>query len=162
MKDWKELVKKVAPTLGAALGGPMGGVATQFIVDKFLGGSTDIDAAMATLTPDKLAELKKLDQEFAAQMKKLDVDVFALEVQDVGNARDLAKTDMRPHVALSALFIGGYFIILWAIITGRIEIMEGVKDMVLLLVGILTREVPTIMQFWFGSSFGSKKKDERL
>jgi hypothetical protein len=37
MQNWKELVRQVAPTLSAALGGPLTGTAVRFIADKCLG-----------------------------------------------------------------------------------------------------------------------------
>jgi len=39
---------------------------------------------------------------------------------------------------------------------------SDIKDTVILLIGLLTREVPTIMQFWFGSSSGSKDKTGKI
>lgn len=67
-----------------------------------------------------------------------------------------------PQIGLSVLFIAGYFLILYTLLTGGILIPESMKDTSILLLGILTREVPTIMQFWFGSSSGSKDKSEQM
>ena len=67
---------------------------------------------------------------------------------------------MIPQVLLSILFIGGYFVVLYSLIAGDLKIDNTLKDAILLLIGIITREVPTIMQFWFGSSHGSKNKDK--
>ena len=76
----KNLVGAVAPTLGSALGGPLGGQAAT-VIAGVLGCGTkpkEIEKAMAVATPEQLAEVKKAELEFEAQMKELDVDIFAL------------------------------------------------------------------------------------
>ncbi len=77
----KGLIGAVAPTLGQALGGPLGGAAAQTIA-SVLGCKPDeksIANAVQSATPEQLAEIKKAELDFQVQMKKLDVDVFALE-----------------------------------------------------------------------------------
>lgn len=163
--NWKDLVKSVAPTIGAALGGPMGGMATKFLAEKLLGDPSaaqdKIEDFVLSASPEKMLELKKLDVDFKTRMRELDVDVFKLEVQDKASARELFKINIWPQIVLSAMFIGGYFFVLYGLLDGTITIQEAIKDVALLLIGLLTREVPTIMQFWFGSSMGSKEKDRK-
>ncbi len=164
--DWKYLVKSVAPVLGTALGGPMGGAAAKFIGDKLLGNpdatEEDLSDYILGASPDQLAELKKLDQDFKLKMRELDVDVFKLENEDRASARELFKVNKWPQIILSALFIVGYFVILGLLLSGFLSIAPGLKDTAILLLGIMTREIPTIMQFWFGSSSGSKDKSVQI
>ena len=164
--DWKSIVKSVAPTIGAALGGPLGGMATKFLAEALLGkpdaNQEDIADFLVTASPEKLVELKKLDAEFKTKMRELDIDVFELETKDRDSARQMFKTNIWPQIILSAVFIGGYFFVLYGLLNGTITIQEAIKDTALLLIGLLTREVPTIMQFWFGSSMGSKDKTSAL
>lgn len=166
MSGWKDIVRNVAPALGTALGGPMAGVATRYIADAWLGDkdASEVDIAMAleNATPERLIELKRLDSEFRLEMKKLEVDIFKLEVSDKADARKILGINIWPQIILSGLFIGGYFVVLALLVAGEVTLHEAVRDMTLLLVGLITREVPTIMQFWFGSSYGSKEKDSVL
>ncbi len=161
--DWKALVRSVAPTIGAALGGPMGGVAAKFLAEKFLGkpdaSEAEIADFVATASPDQLAKLRQLDYEFKLAMRKLGVDVFRLEVEDRKSAREMFKTNIWPHIILSASFMVAYFVLLYGLMKGDLQIIEANREVALMLLGLLTREVPTIMQFWFGSSMGSKEKD---
>jgi hypothetical protein len=161
---WKETLSAVAPVLGAALGGPVGGVASKFIADKLLGKPDadieEIEQAILTSSPEQLSKLKELDNQFKVEMKKLNIDIFALEVEDRGSARQLFKVDKTPQMALSGLFIIGYFVILGLLLSGSIAISEQLEAPIMLLIGLITREVPTIMQFWFGSSSGSKDKNK--
>lgn len=158
--DWKALVKSIAPTLGAALGGPMGGAATKFLADKFLGdpNATEQDLADVILSasPEKLAEIRKLDNDFKIEMRKLDIDVFKLEVSDKDSARDLAKVNMWPQIILSALFIGGFFSLTYIEASNPAISLSDYQK------GILTAAIPMILQFWFGSSMGSKEKTAKM
>ena len=71
----KSLVGTVAPTIGTALGGPMGGMAANMI-SEVLGCDPEpkkIQKAMETASPEQLAQLKKVEADFEVQMKKLDI-----------------------------------------------------------------------------------------
>lgn len=160
--NWKDIVKNVAPAIGAALGGPMGGMATKFIAEKLLGreDATESDVAdyMLTASPEKLVELKKLEADFKVRMRELDIDVFALEVQDRDSARQLFKVNIWPQIVLSTIYILGYFVVLYTVLTQQFDIPQNMEALVNVLIGVMTAAVPTILQFWFGSSVGSKEK----
>ena len=62
----KNIVGAVAPTLGSAMGGPLGNMAMGKIA-QVLGVSNDqksIQQAMQNATPEQMLELKKAEQEF--------------------------------------------------------------------------------------------------
>lgn len=166
--SWKDIVRKVAPTLGTALGGPLAGTAVKFIADQVLGrpeaSEDEVAEFVLSASPDKLVELKRIDADFKVRMKEIGVDVFKLEVEDRKSARDLAKVDMRPQIVLSALFITGYFAILGVVLfyLQGADLSEGIKTLAVALIGVITGEVPRIMSFWFGSSLGSKEKTVAL
>jgi hypothetical protein len=161
--DWKSLVKTIAPVLGTALGGPFGGAATKFLADKFLGdpnaSESDVATAILGASPEKLAELKKLDQDFKVKMRELDIDVFKIEVQDRQSARELAKVNMKPQVILSTLYTVGFFAMLFLFMTGQIAVITELKSEFNIVLGVMTAAQVKIMDFWFGSSSGSKEKD---
>jgi len=163
---WKDIIKTIAPLLGTALGGPFGGMATKFIAGKLLGdenaSEADLEELIINQSPEMMTKLRLADQEFKVKMKELGIRREQLENEDRQSARELFKVNKWPQIVLSALFITGYFIILGLLMSGTITINDAVKDIVLLLIGMLTREVPTIMQFWFGSSSGSKDKTAKL
>ncbi|GAA5444859.1 hypothetical protein Misp06_03051 [Microbulbifer sp. NBRC 101763] len=124
---WKALVKTIAPTIGMALGGPAAGVAVKFMAEKLLGdglaGEQEIADFVLGSSPEQLAEFRALDNKFRLQMSQLDIDVFELEVRDRDSARGLAsKTSLLPQVALSVLFIGGYFALLFFLFGGEVAL----------------------------------------
>ena len=161
-KDWKTIVSTVAPTMASALGGPFAGVAMNAICSALLGKEvTNADEsvladAVLTANPSTLVKLKKADQDFRLKMHQLDVE-------DRGGARDMAKVlGMMPQVILSTIYTCGYFWMLYAFMYGEVDIPP---DMVLqfgTLVGVVTAGMVQIMNFWFGSSSGSKAKTNKL
>ena len=147
----KGLIGAVAPTLGQALGGPLGGAAAQTIA-SVLGCKPDeksIANAVQAATPEQLAEIKKAELDFQVQMKKLDVDVFALEAEDIQNARLAFKGDWTPKFIAVAcvLFFGGYI----ALVTLQDPAMndDGIVNLVL---GYLGGIVSSIISFYYGAS----------
>ena len=62
--DWKALVKTVAPVLGTALGGPLGGAATKFLTGKLLGDENASEQELADFiggaSPEQLLQIKQL------------------------------------------------------------------------------------------------------
>jgi len=150
----KGIIGAVAPTLGTALAGPLGGTAANAI-SAVLGCKPDpksINTAMQTATPEQLAEIKKAELEFEAQMKKLDVDIFNLETQDTQNARQAFKGDWTPRVvALISLcgFVGYIFLV-------TLQPPDANSDTIVSLVlGYLGGVISSITSFYFGASHKS-------
>jgi hypothetical protein len=95
-------------------------------------------------------------------MKQLDIDVFKLEVEDRVSARSLYSVNYWPQVILSSAFLFGYFLTLILLLLGEVRVPEEWKDTFSIVFGVITANIPTIMAFWFGSSFGSKEKTAAL
>jgi hypothetical protein len=154
----KKIVGTISPLLGGALGGPLGGLAGSMI-QKALGVDSE-EAAISMLEsdPESLLKIKELETNFETKMRELGIDEQRIHAEDRQSARDMAKVDMSAQKMLSALFVGGYFLIFISVLSGYLTPQEGMKDMALILLGVLAGEVPRIMAFWFGSSLGSKEK----
>lgn len=165
-KKLGNILKQVAPlALSAASGGaaPLIMSATKGIFGEQAGTDGGFVAAIeqALTTPEGMAKLKEL--ELAAQKLEADTGIrFAeLEVEDRQGARDLAKaTSIWPQVALSVMFVVGYFVILGLFFSSTLTIPMNEAFMVML--GVLTAGVPQVMAFWLGSSSGSKQKTDIL
>ena len=112
----KGVIGAVAPTLGTALAGPLGGTAAQAI-SAVLGCKNDvksISTAMQTATPEQLVAIKEAELEFEAKMAQMEVDIFALETADVQDARKAHKGDWTPRIfGLFSLvgFLGYIFLV---------------------------------------------------
>lgn len=179
MASWKDIIRSIAPTLGTALGGPMAGAATKFIADKLLGkadaSQEEIQEAILGASPDMLAKLKELDNQFKLDMKNLEIDVYELEYKDRDSARKLFAVNIWPQIILSAIFVVGYFGVLYFLLNVDINATNdtdatGTKQIKLMIdnpvfttiLGVLTAAIPQILSFWFGSSLGSKEKTKDI
>jgi len=159
--DWKALVGSVAPTLGVALGGPFGGIAGKFIADKLGVAEQELPAAVENATPETMIQIKKMESDFEIQMKELGITEQQLHGKDRSSARDLAKvTSIKPQLILSVVYTAAYAIVLWAFITGKINVPESAQQQFGIVLGVLTAAQTQILNFWFGSSSGSQQKNE--
>lgn len=162
----KEVVGAVAPAIATAMGGPFAGVATKFVADKF--GITDTGSVedflvMASGDPNKLLELKAAEIEFKQYLASLDIQEYQLANADRASARELATNrGVVVQAGLSLAYTIGYFTTLWLMIGGYTEIAEGHSEVVNTLIGALGAVQVQVVNFWFGSSRGSKEKTEAL
>lgn len=152
----KGLIGDIAPTLGTALGGPVGGAAASMLANVLGCDPTPqkIEKALQQATPEQLAEIKKAELDFEVRMKELEVDVFALEAKDTQHARESFKEDWTARVIalLSVLLFGGY--ILLVTLQDPTENDDGIVNLVL---GYLGGIVSSVISFYFGASkTGSK------
>lgn len=156
---WKDIVKQFAPKLGAALGGPMAGIATKFIAGKLLNNENasdkELDLAIAGASPKVLANLRKAEKDF-------EKEILSLQVEDRKSAREMytASKNKNPQIILSVVYTLGYFGVLFGLMTDGLTIPIDHKDLFLILFGILTAAQTQILNFWFGSSSGSKDKNK--
>ena len=155
MKKLKNILGTLAPTLGAALGGPIGGQAGQ-ILSSVLGVENNpksLEQAMNNLSAEQMAELKIAENDFKVQMKELEVDVFALETEDIQDARSKFSKDWTPRI-LGVMTIMGFFGYIGMITLFPID--DSSDDVVMLIIGSLTGIASAVISFYFGSS---NKKD---
>lgn len=128
--DFTSLLKTVAPWIGTALGGPLGGMAVTAAANALGLGDKTTDAikqALGGATPEQMLALKEADQTFALQMQTLgfkqisDLEGFAIQ-----NASDINKTmqaetaaehwpsySWRPFCGFvfGTMFLGCYFVL---------------------------------------------------
>jgi hypothetical protein len=159
--NWKKLIGTVAPSLGLALGGPLGGVAAKAIVDV-LGLPAEaneeaISEAVRKATPAELLALKQADLNFAKDMKALDIDLerILMEDRDSARKREIATGD-HTNRNIAYAYTTGYFALLLGIL--YFGIRPEIESLINVLVGILSAAQASIMGYYFGSSKGSTEK----
>ena len=147
----KNIVGAVAPTLGTALGGPLGGAAASAIAGV-LGCDNDpqsLQKALSKATPEQLTEIKKAELDFEARMKELDVDLYALQTADTADARKHFSKDWTARflaITLCLLFAG--YIVLVTILPPD----QNSDAIINLILGSITGSFSTVIAFYFGSS----------
>lgn len=160
---FKELLGTVAPVLGTAIGGPIGGIAGKWLKDK-LGVSTEEEVEeMIQNDPQALIQLKNIEYDFKKYMKDAGIKEKQLDVQDRDSARNLAvQKGILVQALLTFLFITGYFTLIYFFFTTDIAISDWQKGQLGILIGVLTAAIPQMLNFWFGSSEGSKRKTQLI
>ena len=145
------IIGGVAPTLATALGGPLAGAAAQSIA-SVLGVAPEprkLEQAMAEMSAEELAEIKKAELEFEVKMKELDVDLFALETKDIQDARKRNSKDWTARaIALGSvgMFAGYVFLV-------TVQPPEANSEAIInLVLGYLGGMVSAVISFYFGAS----------
>jgi len=156
LKGVKGILGAVAPTIGTALGGPMGGMAAKMVAEA-LGVDNDpkkIEKAIQAATPEQLAELKQIDADFDIKMKELDVDLFALETADIQSARGMFSKDWTARV-IGITVVGGFMGYIFLVTIQPPE--QNSEALINLVLGYLGGLASAIISFYFGASNTDKK-----
>jgi hypothetical protein len=166
MVDFTTVIKTIAPWIGTALGGPLGGMAIEAAASAF--GLNDktisaVKSAISGATPEQMFILKKADQEFAIQMQTLGfkelTDLESIAAGDRKDARGMQTTNPSSVPAILSSFVTiGYFGVLVGIMKGYLSIDDS--QALLLMLGSLTTAWGAVMSFWFGTTRDSSRKTE--
>ena len=166
--DWTKLVSTVAPWIGTALGGPLGGMAVEAVANALGLQDKTVDSvkqALAGVTPDQMIALKKADQDFAVQMQALGfkqvVDMEALAAGDRDSARKMqvAKPSFVP--ALLTCFVVGAFTSTLLLLL-QFDVPTTNRDIVVYMIGQLSGGFTSALAFWLGTTRDSSRKTELL
>lgn len=161
-----DILKDIAPTLAGALGtvagGPVAGAALIALSKHLLGRADatqpEVEAAVAALPPDKLVELRKIDDDFKIRMTELGYkpDELALEDRENARARDIEFIKLgRQNTRGDILAYGaiGLLALLILMIPASVIPTEGpTRDMFFVLITGVIGIVKDVFGFEFGSS----------
>jgi hypothetical protein len=166
--DFVGILKTVAPWIGTAIGGPLGGMAVEAaasalgLSEKTAGA---VKSALAGVGPEQMLALKKADHDFALQMQSLGFkhleDVEALAAGDRRDARamQVSTRSIMPAV-LSGIVTVGFLGLLLGMMLGVLQVSDS--EALLLMLGSLSTAWGVVMAFWFGTTSGSARKTELL
>jgi hypothetical protein len=177
--DWKKLVAGVAPVLGTALLGPLGGQAVSMLGAALgLGPSaseTDV-AAMVTsgrLSDEQIVAMRTADQAFQTRMKELDIDIIKLNqeadrayIADTSDARHAFGGNENVFVlgvcilitfgVLMASVLVGCFLMMTGYFKVDPNIMAVCAGLIGTVVGYVAANAQQVVSYFYGSSKGSK------
>jgi hypothetical protein len=160
------IVRTVAPTIASAVGGPLAGMAVRTISDALLGkpDGTEEELTQAALaaTPEQLLALKKAEQDFIVQMRELDIDLERIGNQDRDSARnrEIKLKDVTPKVLAAIITVGYFGVLFWMLNYGLPS--NGGSEAMLVMLGTLGTAWGGIVAYYFGSSAGSRDKNETI
>ena len=166
--DWKKTLGTVAPGLATMLGGPLAGMATSAVMDYFGIESTGdpeqdevlLSQKVAGMTPADAIELKKIEANLAIELKKVGVDIYKIEVEDRQGARSMREKLGGDYLSavVAVLVVCGWLFINYVLFTATTALPN--ETILLRTLGTLDAALLTILYFLYGSSAGSRKKDE--
>lgn len=179
--DWKAVVKTVAPTIASVFGTPLAGMGVTALLNVLLpDGATPPDKpeeflakAMQSANPDMMMKMKQADQQFALDMKRLDIDLEKTLAQfaaaNTVGARDLKKEwlksdkwDYEPVLAGLVCIAFGYAEY-WVFANATSESAKmdaGMSVLIGRVLGTVDAAFMLLLSFRWGSSQSSERKTE--
>ena len=119
----------------------------------------DVQNALMNATPDQLAAIKRIDADFKAKMKELDIDLVKIAADDRASARNMAaNTHSYTPSVLSYVTVVCWAIIQYYLFTHIID--PSMRELIARVLGTLDGALMLVLSFWFGSSnpvIGEKK-----
>lgn len=159
-----DLLKTIAPLLGTALGGPLGGAAAAFIADKLgLDSKTvkDVSEVLngSKMDPSQITQIKLAEIEFEKFCKTNAIDLKRIDLDNTKDARDMQKQTRSYFPATLSTFVTvGFFGILVTMLVWEYKPTESL----LIMLGALGAAFGAVVNFWLGSSAGSQRKDAMI
>jgi len=166
--DWTSILKSIAPTVGTALLGPLGGVAVSAL-GNILGVSDATQDKIASaiqagqMTPEQISKIKELELEYQNNEKERGFRYAELAFKDRDSARvNNVAGGVQHHifwlsVLLLCVTIGCEIFVLF---TGYpTQIPEIIVGRVL---GLMDAVATMVLAYWYGTTNGSAQKSELL
>ena len=166
--DFTAIIKTVAPWIGTALGGPLGGMAVEAAANAL--GLSDktteaVKTAIAGASPEQMLALKKADQDFALSMQALGFkQITDLEAIAAGDRKDARAMQAATHSIMPALltsFVVGAFTTTLVLLLSY-DVPATNRDIVVYMIGQLSGGFTSALAFWLGTTRDSARKTEML
>lgn len=167
-EQFRDIVAKVAPTVGVVLGGPLGGLAGNVIANalgpKNADGTPDtkaIEKMVLAQDPETMLKLTQAENDLIAKLKEMDINLEQISANDRASARsrEMALHDWTPSVLAGAVTVGFFGVLGYLLGYGK-PAVGG--DALLVMLGSLGTAWTAIISYYFGSSAGSAKKDATI
>jgi hypothetical protein len=154
------LLKTAAPALATAVAGPLGGAAVSAIAKK-LGVEDTVEAVTKAI---------QSDPESALKLREIDLKELEMHNKDRDSARNremaIAVSEHAPTLnkivtPVLALGVVALSFVLFTILI-FVDVKDNAKDILIYILGVLSAAVTQILSYYFGSSQGSKDKEDKL
>jgi hypothetical protein len=161
----KDVLLAVAPTAATLLGGPFAGTAVTALA-RALGkpeGTTIEEMApeIVAAHPDTLIKLKEAEIELKKLESEHEIQLVGKANEDRASARlrEQSLRDWTPSVLAAVVTIGFFGVILWTLKWGLPA--DGL-EVLLVLFGALSTKWSSIVDYYYGSSAGSARKQATI
>lgn len=158
-------LEKIAPTVATALGGPLGGVAAT-MVGKALGWEEATPAKVqdllqsGELTAEQVAAIRTAELQLKQHESDNGFKFAELEIRDRDSARqrEVAVKDRIPGILGLAITVGFFGVLTYMLKFGIAK--EAGGEALLVMLGALGTSFGAIISYYFGSTSGSRAKDD--
>lgn len=157
----KKAVAKAAPKIAEQLGGPLAGAAVEAVARAIFGkegaSEEELADAIGEATAEQLLALRKAENEFRIAIRQAAIDEERIDAADRASARERQQKmqDWTPS-ALGALIIGGFFLTLGVMVARKLP--AGAETEFSIMLGALATMTAAVVNYFFGSSAGSREK----
>jgi len=153
----------LAPTLGKAIKNNVGGALDLALKAVGLknGTESDLSKALKNASPEQIAELKRIDNEYKERMLKLGIDFEKLENEEMESARQrqIKLKDRTPNLLAFGLL--GMFLI-YAVLLFTVDLSEKnstILNMISNAFETLKNLLLLVGGYFYGSSKSSSEKN---
>jgi hypothetical protein len=158
MNELLKLLGNIAPALASIVAGPAGGMAVSAI-SKALGVTDTVEAVTKAIS---------VDPEVALKLAQIDLDKIKADYANTADARAMQVTALNQSDVFSKRFTM-YLTTFWSVaaaiyigfITFSVIPDKNIRFADTILGFVLGTVLATMLNFWFGSSIGSKEKDKK-
>jgi len=157
-----EWLKTIAPTIATALGTPLAGMAVAAISKAIGCEPEEVQNVISSgkLTAEQVASIQLAELELKKQAQSMGLDFAKLTVEDRKSARDMQIATKSMLVPSLAILIVSAFIGVVIATLGGFAVVDSVLAGTL--IGYLSAKAEQVVNFYFGSSAGSKEKTDLL
>jgi len=157
------ILAKIAPTVATVIGGPVAGYVTQLVTTKLGlndGASLDeINQSLHGADPATIAEIKKIEADYKKELLKHNIKIEELNTSDRDSARN-REINIGGYTTptLATIILLGFFAVVYHLLFG----VGPANDIALVIIGSVGTLATQVVNYYFGSSSGSKQKSEML
>ncbi len=172
--SWIDKLKEYAPDIAMAV--VTGGATLPALAAKAGGDAVgrdvktpkDIEAVISGASPETMLKLKQANNDFKLRMKELDNELIHAGYQNTDSARSMYKVNSKDASVIGKSIMSKNLVVVFLLAAINCSVIYYLRDdgvivgMVSTLIGgiisSLLSERQTVVNFFFGSSMGSKNK----
>lgn len=169
----KEAIGATAPLLGGILGGPVGASAGT-LISSVLGTKPTPEAILQEIeqNPEALLKIKELELSHKQKLEELKIREMEIEQEKYSKAHDSYQKNNNMADKIAQLVINWNLPVIFILVVINVYIVYKFEDNAPLIsivsnvigiaIGKLFTERQAVINFFFGSSIGSKEKDFQI
>lgn len=156
-----DTAKDVAPTVagGAALAASGGNPALGGLVSSIVGKLVGEPAPNLEKASQELLGDPRAISDFRKEMKEAEIRELEIRAEDTQSARSILKHSKGP-IFISSLIVAAFSVLVFLVMF--VAIPEASQAVAYMLMGSLATAFTQVLNFWLGTSVGSKEKDSTI